>query len=343
MKKINFYIGLLINSLWAIVLFSSTVRGEDALKWKFKAGETLNYTYQLTSKAEILATGVVQAGPKKCSMDISMNLTWSVDRVGVDGTAEITQKIRRIRLSFSTEYESGLRDQANYDSGDRSTINNAWSGMMDTGISPLVGEPFALKLDTRGRLIAIKLPERAEKAWRADPAGIAGVDHPFSPVFSAEGFGLLLAPVMPELSGEPLGKGGTWRYSWGGPAGRLGLIDSYTAAGAEGEVVKFIAITEATLSDAEEVSVLSSPPPLIPPLTISSTAAVKFDKGRLERRSGKATLSFDPEAGHLISSTRDLAYRISSGYQLKEGDPKGGDLSSSFHLSSSLKLVLQFR
>ncbi len=194
------------------------VRAQTPLRWRFKTGEVLHYEYHVKNNAEVKSTGALDAVPKKSGVDLRLDLTWSVDRVGEDGTASITQKVDRARLSMFHEY--AFRDEAAYDSSDRATVNNIWSGMMDAIIRPLLGEPYALKVNSRGRLTEVKLPEKTLKAWKALPFQPDDKADPFAPVFSKDGFSSVLAPVMPELPDQPVGAGRTWDYSWGFP-GRL--------------------------------------------------------------------------------------------------------------------------
>src|SRR5581483_10139461 len=102
-------------------------------------------------------------------VEVAFDLEWAVGRVGADGAAEIAQKVRRARVSSYREHPGGERVEVAYDSRDPDAINNPWSALMEEAFRPLIGEPFALKLDARGRVLSVSLPERAREAWGAMP------------------------------------------------------------------------------------------------------------------------------------------------------------------------------
>ncbi len=324
------------------ILGGSADGAEDRLAWRFKPGEVLRYEYRLKSESEVKATGVVQAGPKTSEVELSMDLSWTVDRVDADGTATISQRVERLRASFSRGMAIGDPVRAAYDSGDRTTVNNIWSAMMDDAIRPLIGEPYTLKMDVQGRVDDVKLPEAAVRAWKAQPWLAETKDAPFASLFSTDGFGPILAPVLPELPARRPGEGGRWESSWrAGPGDRLRLRDPYTASGSEGTSVKYTAKTVATPGDPE-VFPLIPPAPLAIAMIVSwGTEDVKFDRGRFAQKAGEATVTFDSAAGHLVSSTRDLAYGVDADYHYsaKKDERKSGSVNSSFHLRASMTRV----
>jgi len=257
-------------------------------------------------------------------------------------SARSVQKVGRILLSYYKDDKAGVREEVTYDSGDRTTINNPFSGLMEEAFRSLLGEPYALRINPRGRIVSVKLPEKAETAWKAMP-WLTDKRGLFSAVFSADEYGPMLAPVFPELPGKHPGKGGAWSYPWTGPQDQIRFRDSYAVAGAEGQVVKYVATTEITASDPK-ISPIMEPSPLSPRVGIGwGNEEVKFGNGKLERQAGKATLNFDPVTGHLTASTRDLAYRISADYRYREmpGEAKPGSVNVSFHLTAGITLTPQ--
>ena len=67
--------------------------GAEALRWKFKPGETLRYTMVQETIQGMKAMGK----DFKTSLNQTVNLHWSVKNVASDGVAELSQTIDRVR------------------------------------------------------------------------------------------------------------------------------------------------------------------------------------------------------------------------------------------------------
>src|SRR5581483_1800623 len=101
-------LGLALGLAVACLLGAGEAQAAKQLRWKFKAGEKLPYALQQSAAILIDANGIEIDVKIKQVMD----LNWTVNSVGSDGVAELTQKVDRIQLTMNTPFTG----EVHYDS-----------------------------------------------------------------------------------------------------------------------------------------------------------------------------------------------------------------------------------
>jgi hypothetical protein len=147
---------------WALTLLviaaPDHVVAQNTLAWKFTPGENLGYRTTETSTVKD------DAGREEFAPTLDAVVTWTVKKVDEKGIAEVELKLERIHME-ATEKDPE-RWHMIYDSEQRKTVNNQWSGLMEMIYRPLLGAPYVLSLDRHGDLLAVKLPQDALKAFQ---------------------------------------------------------------------------------------------------------------------------------------------------------------------------------
>jgi Family of unknown function (DUF6263) len=159
----------LVAALATLALFcTTTARADNTLRWKFKAGETLNYVMDRQTDMKIDLSGSLI----EIKSGMTFDTTWKVKSVADDGTAELEQTVDRIQMKMDSPLGGGL----DYDSKKPgSGQGQAWE-MIGPTIEAIVGQTFTLKATATGQVSDIKLPEKLAEhlGKQADGAGGGG-------------------------------------------------------------------------------------------------------------------------------------------------------------------------
>jgi len=204
------------------IFFTATasVRGEQLLRWKLKAGETLQV--ELAQKSEIETT--IANKPVKMRLEMGLGLKWVVTETDGQGVAQIEQSFTRLRLKM----ELPKQDPVEYDSAALTKPTGAAKDVADA-VGPLIGAKFQVSMNSRGEITDVKLSEAAAKLLDSPAAAR------FKETFSKEGLSDLLrqsATVLPE---KPVDSGATWSVpaTSKSPLGPIKLLHKYTYLGTE--------------------------------------------------------------------------------------------------------------
>jgi hypothetical protein len=258
-----------------------TARGAETLRWKFKPGETLRYTM-----VQEMSQGMKAMGQEiKSSVKQTIDLHWSVKSIGGDGLAELSQTIDRIRTKVESPGNS-----FDYDSqtGKEPEAQNA------SPLVPLlkaqVGAEFGFKMNSRGELSDIKVPQKLLESLRqAGPLANSGG------MFSEEGLKNMISQSSLMLPEQSLEKGKSWTHQGKVPVPMLGtmVIDKiYTFDGPspiEAGLDQVLLQTKVSLEPAAD-----------------SNIAVKITS-----QNGSGEFTFDPQAGRVVSSRVNDQLRMS--------------------------------
>ena len=246
-------------------------QGAETLRWKFKPGETLRYTMVQETTQGMKAMGQ----DFKTSLNQTVDLHWSVKNVGGDGLAELSQTIDRVRTKVE-----GPGNTFEFDSQAGKEPQGQIASLLTPMLKALVGAEFTFKMNGRGELSEIKVPQKLLDSLRqSGPAANTGG------MFSEEGMKNLISQSSLTLAEEPLEKGKSWTQQAKVPVPMLGtmlLNKTYTFDGPSKEAgVDLILLdTKVTLEPAAD-----------------SNIAVK-----ITAQKGTGEFTFDPQAGRVISS-----------------------------------------
>jgi hypothetical protein len=176
---------------------ATSAKAAEALRWKFKVGEKLDYDM-------VQEMSMSQSGPQIPQMNTTMrqemNMTWDV--LGVDdksGEAVIKQKFDRVKMKMTTplggfEYDSKSEEAP---TGLGAMIAPMYKAMTE-------GE-FEITMTSRGEVRDVKIPEQVITALKNSPNAAQMGD-----IASAEGFKKMISQGALVLPKDPPKKGDTW-------------------------------------------------------------------------------------------------------------------------------------
>jgi len=255
----------------AVVLagwFVADLPAQEALWWKFSAGETLRVSFLQTVNTE-----TVGAGPRTTiAIVMGMEMTWHVEDVEADGTATMTQSFDRLTMSMKT----GDVAAVDYDSTAEPTTAPAKE--IAAAVGSIIGPKFHLAMNSRGEILDVKLSAAAQKA-------VAANTEELKSFFSAEGISRVLRQSVVVLPEQPLAAGAewNWRSNVNSPLGMLKQVSIYTYVGASDRDGRML----------EQIKVDST-------LQIDPRAARAKTKIKSQSQTGE--LWFDRDLGRLVDS-----------------------------------------
>ena len=174
------------------------VHAEDALRWKFKVGEKLDYNMAQEVKMQIAGAPFPQ--PIVTNVTQEMEMTWEV--LGVDdksGEGVIRQKFERIKMKMDSPI--GPLD---YDSQSEEPPTGLAANIAPVYKAMTQGE-FEITMTARGEVKDVKIPEQILTALKNSPAAAQMGD-----MATSDGFKKMIsqgALVLPEAAPK---KGDTW-------------------------------------------------------------------------------------------------------------------------------------
>lgn len=211
---------LLICSLLLAAGLGHAANAETLLRWKFAEGQRLEVTVDQHTATETTGAG------KPTGIDITMQsrMTWTVNSVDADGTAQITQRFER----FAVTMKSGTAEPIEYAS-DSETKSTGSAADIAAAVSPVIGADFTVTMTARGQIRAVNLLDAAAEAF-------ASVESPaLKQLFSAEGITQLLGQAAVELPEQALAPDSNWTatFTTPSPLGTLKQSRTYTLAAPE--------------------------------------------------------------------------------------------------------------
>jgi hypothetical protein len=275
----------------AAPLFGAEVEStaKTTLRWKFKAGEVLRYAMDQTT----VSTGQDPEGKEMSqSINLVMDMTWTVKAVDPSGLASVVQTIDRIRTTATLPF-----GKITFDSKEAASATSAAGPLFKM----LVGAEFTAKLSPLGEATDVKLSEKLLAMLREDePAGAQGQ-------FSEAGLKNIIAQMVTPLPEAGVDVGETWTKALAIPAGPEGqtrkIEQTFTYKGADpaaggAEVIEFSTKFEAPKPDPNVQVTFKKE---------GATGRVEFDNaaGRIAR----STVAEDVEYSMAFQG-KDLAQKV---------------------------------
>jgi len=191
--------GRVIGGILAALLLALSAAPSQAetLRWKFKKGQKLSYgmTQKMNMNATILGMTV------DIKMTMQMDLAFSVKSVKSDGSADVVQKITRVRMKT----EGGPGGKVDYDSDKKDGGGGGLIGeQIAKSFGPLINAEMTMTMTRRGEVKAMKIPEAVEKALGGDAGG-----NPAGG-FSADSLKQMTAQMGAVFPEGPVVKGQSW-------------------------------------------------------------------------------------------------------------------------------------
>jgi hypothetical protein len=201
-------------------LAASSAEAQTTLRWKFQKGEILNYGMVQKSTSKITVSGRTI----EISANQTVDTTWTVKDVQPDGQAEIAQRFDRVRMIMETP-----ASKIEYDSMGGKPLE----GPQGAVLKVLVGAEVTFKMNARGEVTDVRLPEPVVKAFKeiATPGG--------GGILTEDGLKKSITQASLALPEEALARGKTWHQATDVPAPPVGsmlLDNAYTYQGVDSQV-----------------------------------------------------------------------------------------------------------
>jgi len=246
-------------------------RGQQVLRWKFQSGDVLKYT---TEQSTVM-TVKIMGRERKQKRAISTTYSWSTKALGENGDADITQKIERLTMKIEAPPYLPMEFDSN-------SPNNSVPEPFEPVVKQLkaaVGAEFSFQMKPTGEIYDIKIAEATLKKLRE------GLEQGDRDTFSEQALKDQVSQTSPPpFPKDPVEPGKTWSAAPNRvptPTGTLVLDRSFTFQGPDSKNPNLMFITmngRVTLEPA-------------PNLT-----------AKIRAQEGKGSVSFDAQAGRLVSS-----------------------------------------
>ncbi len=268
--------------LAAGVLGPAAASGQTTLRWDFRPDQQLALRFEQKSTAKTSLGG----GSLEMSLDMTMELDWTVKLVRENGSAEISQAIRRVTLTMQPAGGAVVE----YDSESETQDSEAAERIAEA-IGPLLDAPMLVVMAASGEIQEVKLPENVEQAAENQPTSPT-----FATKVSPAEIKQLLGQAGAVFPQKPLEAGEKWSQTRQvtSPLGQLKLVTDYAYEGPHPE-------------GGEKIVTATR-------LELPAKSSLRI---REQRQQGE--LRFDAQAGRLIGSqvTQLLKTEATSGAKVQ--------------------------
>jgi hypothetical protein len=165
------------------------------LRWKFQP--SLTNRYETTQDTTITKTGAGGEFTQKSNM--TMNMSWTVEKVKDDGSAVLKQKIDRMRMKISL----GDGQASEIDSAAKADPQGQ-AAIMAPFLKVMTEHPFTVTMTPRGEVKDVELPKEIAEALKSQPGAPQMGD-----LATTDGFKKLVAAASFVLP-EKLEENATW-------------------------------------------------------------------------------------------------------------------------------------
>jgi hypothetical protein len=279
----NSFLGIAVAAGFLSVCTPVRSEAQDALKYKFKTGDTLSYETEF--KSRMLDNSSFRA-------QFRFESVWTVTGVDADGKAKITQKIGRLRLSCPTPLGEVRFDSK--EGGLSPESPQQTRAELAPFFDAFPGCEITFTADLHGAVSNVTIPKKVLEALRVVQQWMPGTGE----TFASEGFRLLLARPIQPLPAGPSAKGTAWEKTveYRMRAGQMKIEIKYADEGPQN-------------TDGKQLERISVKPELtISRGRIANRATIKSQKV------SKGFFLFDREAGRLTeyNLTQDVEQELSS-------------------------------
>ena len=259
-----------------LVLLAGPAEAQTTLKYKFKEGDKLNYTTEMTQKQMMNIMG----NEIETSTTQNMDMTWIVKAMK-DGKAEVSQTIDRIRMKIDSPF-GGFE----FDSKDGKEPEGPIGMIVGPVLNAMAGAEFTVTMTEQGDVTDTKLSEKLIEAVKSNP-----LLQQMGGAFTEDGMKNMIGQQGGNvLSKEAVKKGDKWNQKTElkmPPIGVMKVSNTYTYQGPEdrdgANVEKIDVKTEMTIEPLADAA-----------------AQVEF---KVKSSDAKGTMYFDNKAGRVVAMT----------------------------------------
>ncbi|MFO0904707.1 MAG: hypothetical protein U0939_17000 [Pirellulales bacterium] len=256
---------------------ASRANAAEPLRWKFKTGERLQLDWSQRSETE----STVGDKPWRLVVESQLGLVWNVTNVAEDGTATITQSIRRLKVRVDLP----PADPLEFDSEALGKPTGDEQALADS-LRPLIGPAWTLELGARGDLRKAEASPELTAAFAQ--AGVNGRLRQWFSTTEQGGFLKALFVALPEGAVEP---GASWesRSETKSSLGPVAVQMTYKLRGPETRDDRPLQIVD-----------------VVGQVKLGDQAAGAGARRTLKSQKMEGELAFDAAAGRLTDSRQTL-------------------------------------
>lgn len=198
-----------------MILVASPAFAQKTFRWKVKAGEKLSAVLEQKSKQ------TMTIGDRTIEVPTAMTLKmlWEVKDVN-EADFVLIQTIEQAKLKMTAP---GIGD-VEYDSASKEEPQGVAAKLSET-FKPMLGVPFEQKMNSRGKVLDVKVPEKAFEGIKKNPM--------LKSLFSEKTMSEMIGKVSPELPEEAIKAGYSWQQKTENktPVGSLKMDSKFTYKG----------------------------------------------------------------------------------------------------------------
>ena len=201
-------------------LGSDNAKAEKTLRWKLKKGDA----FDVEMIQDVNQQMNVQGNDVNITQKMSMYVTWAVVEIGDDSIIQMTQTIDRIVMDMTVPNVGDVK----IDTNSKEEPQGIGKMMMDM-MKPMVNVKMIQKMNDRGEVLDVEIPEQALAGLNANPM--------MKQFFSGDAFKEMMKKASPALPEEPVTPGYAWskKSTVKSPVGDMQMSNTFKY---EGEVEK---------------------------------------------------------------------------------------------------------
>lgn len=215
---------------WALLIlmscFALPARAETLMRWKFVPHDVSNFTFSTSMQQDT----TLEDTKLKTIAEQVLETTWTIGDVDADGTANMTQTIKRLRMDVKTWQNDVLGQAIKLDSASKEQPTGL-NAVLAPMIMGLVNKPISLRVTSLGKIIEFKLSDELLEAQSKSPNGAK-----MGGIFTPEGLKQMLSQSILTFPEKPLAKGDSWNTALDvdqRDVGKQSVASTYTYQGAD--------------------------------------------------------------------------------------------------------------
>lgn len=262
-----------------LVSLPAPAHAQTTLSMKYQEGKVLNYetVQSTTSKA------MVNGQKFDTTMKQTMNLSMKVVDVDSEGVASVEQSIERIRMEM--ELPPPVSQKISYDSDNPGESAGPFAAMTKS-YEAMKGATFKMKIDPKGDITDIEVPEALINATKNSPLGMQGMG-------GKDAMKQMMTQGNINFPSKPVAKGDSWNSEneIKLPFGTMKTEITYTYAGQQASGLhKIDGVMKLSIEKDDE-----------------NSSPVQLD---IKDSEGKGVFLFDNEKGHLAETKFDQSMKM---------------------------------
>ncbi len=183
-------------SILFLAIVGPNVHAQTTLRYQHKAGESLNYVMEQKMKSTVTVMGM----DVETTMEMKMDLAWTVKKTDDKGNAELLIKVNRVKMMMGLP-----TGNIELDSQAKEDPNDEVGKILSQLVKALAAMEMSGTISTTGDLKNFKINDEAMKAFKNLPGANAAGDS-----LSPDSFKTLISNIVFPVT--PVSKGKTWTH-----------------------------------------------------------------------------------------------------------------------------------